>query len=125
MRLSEVRGERVFDVIADIIDPVAEIATSKEMEKLLERRTTPKGVDPRTYALQRVRRVVPKLIREHKGAFVAVMSAIGGVTPEQYLDGLTMASLLADVSDLLTDDAFTDFFTSLAPARDVPQPPSE
>lgn len=125
MRLSEVRGDRVFDVIADIIDPVAELATSKEMEQLLERRETPKGVNPRTYALQRVRRLLPKLIKEHKGAFVGIMSAIDGVTPEEYLDGLTMASLFADVADLLNDDTFTDFFTSVAPTKAEPQQTSD
>lgn len=125
MKLSEVKGERVFDVIADIIDPVAELATSKEMEKLLERRETPKGVNPRTYTLQRVRKTVPKLIKEHKGAFVAIMAAIDGVAPEEYLDGLTMTSLFADVSDLLNDDAFTDFFTSMGPTKAEPQQTSD
>lgn len=116
MKLSDVKGERVFDVIADIIDPVAAIATSDEFRELMEPRKAPKGVDDRTYALQRIRRLMPKLIRSHKASFAAIMASINDTTPEEYMEGLTLQSLYKDVTDLLTDDTFTDFFTSVAPS---------
>ena len=37
MRLSDIKGERVFDVIADIIDPIANIATRRHQHFLGEK----------------------------------------------------------------------------------------
>ena len=47
MRLSDVKGERTLDVIADIIDPIANIAEDKEASELFTRKKLPDGMDPR------------------------------------------------------------------------------
>ena len=37
MRLSDIKGDRVFDVIADIIDPIANIASDETASALFKR----------------------------------------------------------------------------------------
>ena len=44
MRLSDVRGERTLDVIADLIGPIAEIASDEEAAALFRREKVPEGV---------------------------------------------------------------------------------
>lgn len=113
MKLSEVRGERVFDVVADIIDPLAAIATCPEAKEMLSGMDCPEGADPREWRMGRIRQTLPKLIREQKANVVAILASIGGVKPEDYMRDMTLGSLMADIIELLNDEAFSDFFTSL------------
>lgn len=115
MKLSDVRGERVFDVIADLVEPVAAIATSKEVKELRKGGTRPKNMTPEEYALRKIRKSVPSLIRSHKGDAVLILSTIEGVTPEEYTEGLTLQKLIADASELMSDEVFMDFLASAAP----------
>lgn len=114
MRLSDIKGERVFDVIADLVDPVAAIATSDEVKELRTKRECPDGVDPRDYMAARIKRVLPKLIREHKGDAIKVLATIEGVTTEEYAESLTIPKLIADATDLVSDEVFLDFLASAA-----------
>ena len=49
MKLSKIKGERVFDVIADIINPIANIAEDKEAAALFQRQKLPDGVQRTLY----------------------------------------------------------------------------
>lgn len=112
MRLSEIKGERVFDVIADIIEPACSIAQDKEAADLFDRsKKRPEGMEPRDFALQRVKSAVPKLMRSHKDDLVAIMSAIEGVSADEYLEGLTMPKLIQGVYEILTDDDLLAFLS--------------
>lgn len=113
MRLSDVKGERVFDVVADIITPLIDIATSAEVKELLHPMPCPDGMDPREFMLGRIRQTAPSVLRNHKHDVVSVLAPIAGVTPEEYMEDMTFPSLLADVTELLQDEVFTDFLASL------------
>lgn len=112
MRLSDIKGERTLDVIADIIDPIANIAEDKEAAELFAKKLLPKGMTPRAFLLQRARKSVPVLLKQHKEDVIAVLSTIEGTSPEQYAKELNLAKLFKDCVDLLTDEAFMVFFTS-------------
>lgn len=112
MKLSDVRGERVFDVIADIIDPIANIAGDEVAAELFKRKRVPKGTSVRQFMMQRVKESVPTLLREHKRDVLTVLAAINGTSVEEYSEGLTLVSLLKDCTELLTDDVFTTLFIS-------------
>lgn len=110
MKLSDVRGERCIEVIADIIEPVASIAQDEEAAALFRREKCPEGMEPSEFVLRRVTASLPRLLRGHKADVVAVLAAIEGVTAEEYADGMTLASLVRDVAELLTDEEFAAFF---------------
>lgn len=112
MRLSEIKGERVFDVIADIIEPCCNIAQDEAAADLFDRsKGRPDGVSAKDFALERVRRSMPALMRAHKGDLVAILAAIEGVGQEEYMDGLTMPKLVQGVYEILTDEDLLAFLS--------------
>lgn len=112
MKLSDVKGERAFDVIAELVVPVANLAESEDVKALMTPKRKPKGLTAEQFMLQRVKEALPSIVREHKGDVVAILAAIAGVTPEEYVEGMSLPSLITDVIDLMTDDAFTAFLAS-------------
>lgn len=112
MRLSDIHGERVFDVIADIIDPIANIAEDDAASALFKREKLPEGMTAKEFATQRARKALPALLKGHKGDIIAILASIEGVSAESYKDALNLVKLMRDATELLSDDAFTALFIS-------------
>lgn len=112
MKLSDIRGDRVLDVIADIIDPIANIAQDKDVVAMFERKAVPEGMGAREFFAERMRKGMPVLLKGHKADIIAIMAAIDGVTPEQYAESLDLPKLFTDVMELVTDNALLDFLSS-------------
>ena len=112
MRLSDIKGDRAFDVIADIVDPVAAIAQDENVKAMFKRTALPEGVNARDFVIERIRKGLPSLLRKHKNELVTILAAIADVSPDEYVRGLSLAKLLADCYELLTDDTFIGLFTS-------------
>lgn len=111
MRLSDVKGERTLDVIAEIIEPVANIAEDPESAELFKRgEKPPEGMSAKEFLMGRIKKSVPALIRGHKDDLVAILAAIEGVSPADYRDGLNLVKLTADCIGLMTDSAFIELF---------------
>ena len=122
MKLSDIKGDRVLDVIADIIDPIANVAQDKDVAAMFEREAVPDGMEARDFFAQRMRKGLPVLLKGHKADIIAIMAAIEGVTPEQYVTSLDFPKLFTDVMELVTDDALLDFLSSSETGKgaDVP-----
>lgn len=112
MRLSDIQGERVFDVIADIIDPIANIAEDEQASAMFRREKLPEGMTAKAFLTQRARKSLPALFKGHKGDIIAILAAIGGVSDEQYKRELNPIKLMQDATELLTDEAFGALFLS-------------
>lgn len=112
MKLSDIHGERVFDVIADIIDPIANIAEDEKASTIFRREKLPEGITVKKFAMQRARKALPVLLKDHKGDIIAILAAIEGVSAESYKGALNLVKLMRDAAELLTDDAFTALFLS-------------
>lgn len=112
MRLSDIQGERVFDVIADIIDPIANIAEDEQASAMFRRERLPEGMTAKEFLIQRARKSLPALFKGHKGDIIAILAAIGGVSEEQYKRELNPIKLMQDATELLTDEAFGVLFLS-------------
>lgn len=112
MRLSEVRGERVFDVMADLIPPLCAIVTDKQVKSLFKQRTCPKGMEPRDFMLKRIQQAGPKIIKAHKDDLIDVLCIIGDLDRTEYVNGMTLMSLWSDVMELLSDEDFVSFLAS-------------
>ena len=110
MKLSEIKGERVFDVIAEVIDPIVSIAQDKEAAELFAPKEKPEDMEPWDFFLTRIKKSLPKLLRDHKEEFVTIMAAVNDTTPEKYKKNMTLATLLNDVVELVTDREFVSFF---------------
>lgn len=112
MRLSEIRGERVFDVIADIIEPCCNIAQDEAASDLFDRsKERPEGMSAKDFALERVKKAMPALMRSHKDDIIAILSSIEGVDPNEYRESLTMPKLVQGVFEMLTDEDLLAFLS--------------
>ena len=112
MKLSEINGERAFDVIADLIDPVCLIAKDPAVRELFVVKEVPEGANVAELALERLRKGIPALIKAHKGSLVAIFAALEGVSVDEYKSTLTFAKLLGDTTCILNDKEFLQLFIS-------------
>lgn len=112
MRLSDIKEDRTLEVIAEVIDPICNIAEDDEASAMFRREKLPEGMEPKKFLLARARKSLPVLLKKHKGDIIAILAAIEGVPPEEYKRALGMVKLLNDIVDLLADEAFTELFIS-------------
>lgn len=111
MRLSDVRGERTLEVIADIIEPLARIAKNPDVMRLFDGRNRPEGMTDGEYFANRAVKAIPAMLRDNRADVIEVLAAIDGVDPADYLASLTMPKLLRDVYETVTDDGLLSFLS--------------
>ena len=111
MRLSEVRGERVFDVIADIIEPACNIASDQTASALFRRGDRPEGMSGKDYALSKVRECLPSLLRDHKDDVIKILAAVEGSDVDEYRENVTMPTLIKGVYEMMTDEDLLAFLS--------------
>lgn len=104
MRLSDVKGERTLDVIAELVEPVANIASDKKVVEALKSGNGEVAATMRSF--------VPALLKTHRKEVLLILATIKGVTVKEYTADMTMASVLADCYELLTDSEFLGFLSS-------------
>ena len=112
MRLSDIKGDRTLDVIAEIIYPIANIAEDEEASAMFMRGKLAEGMTAKKFLMKRVRKSLPVLLKGHKADIIAILSAIEGVSAEEYAGALNLVKLVKDCTDLLTDEAFMQLFIS-------------
>ena len=112
MRLSDIKGDRTLEVIAEIIDPIANIAEDEEASVMFKREKLPEGMTAKKFLMSRVRKSLPALLKVHKADIIAILSSIEGVSTEEYAGALNLVKLVKDCTDLLTDEAFMELFIS-------------
>ena len=111
-KLGEIKGEEAFDVLADIMEPIANIASDKQAAELFGVRNLPKGMEVSEYVIHRLKTAVPALMRNHKEDIVTILAALSNVDREEYFSNLSLPSIINDFSDLMTDPIFNAFFTT-------------
>lgn len=112
MKLSDIKGADVLDVIADCIVPITNIAADEKAMALFKKQVVPEGTDVRAVAIKRLAAGVPPLMRDHKDDLVAILAAVNLTPVDEYAKELTLGKLITDLADLIGDPMFADFFTS-------------
>lgn len=102
MRLSDVKGERCLEVVADVIEPISNIANDPDFKKAVKSGGSQAAM---------LAKAAPTLIKGHKDDIVAILAAVEGVSPAEYAEGMTMAGLLKDAYELLTDEELLGFLS--------------
>lgn len=93
MRLSDIKGERALDVIADLIEPVSEILID-------DRVRTAFGGD----RLELVRII----LKEHKKQIIEILAILDGEDPATY--EISLVTLPAKILELLNDPELATLF---------------
>lgn len=107
MKLSELKGERAVEVIADLITPVANIAADQENLRLF-RVEKQEGETDRETAVRELTAKIPNLLRTHKRDVLAILCAVNGADP----DDLSLMDIIRGAVDLVNDQDFLSLFLS-------------
>ena len=116
MKLSDIKGERAIEVIADLIEPVANIATDKECADLFSVKPV-KGEDKNASARKHLVKKVPLLLRTHKRDVIQIIATIDWKS----VDDMNLFSITAALIGIVQDEALIELFTSAA--RSVEETP--
>lgn len=111
MRLSDVRGDRTLDVIADLVEPVCKIASDPDVVELFKPEDLSGEEAYRTVAKQ-MRKALPKIIKSHKSELVEVLAIVNGEDVDAYRESLTLPRLLKEGFELITDEDLIAFLSS-------------
>lgn len=107
MKLSEVKGEKALDMLADLIEPIMEIIEDKEVSKILKSRHNKDKVDSTKIILGRA---VSAAIKNHKKAVITILATLDDIPVDQY--ECNLLSLPKKMMDIINDPAIFDLFTS-------------
>lgn len=110
LQLSEIKGEKSMDILAEIIGPVTNIATDKKAAELFGRKPLPEDMTITEYVMTRIRAAFPALIKTHKKDLVKILSTLNEMSEAEYKKQLTMESMIVDMTTLITDPIFNAFF---------------
>ena len=111
MRLSDIKGERCLEVIADLIEPMTSIARDQRVARFFTAEEVPEGGTAEDLAAAKLADLAPVLLKEHKRDVIAILAALEGVGAEEYAEQLDMAKLIKGVTELLTDEALLAFLS--------------
>ena len=93
-KLSEIKGEEALDVLAEIIEPAAEIFTDENVKKALKSESRIKAAKI--------------ILKDHKKAILALMAALEETPVEEYKP--TLLALPALISEVLNDPELNSLF---------------
>jgi len=116
MKLSEIKGERAVEVIADLIEPIANIASDKECSDLFSVKPV-KDEDKKVTARKHLVKKVPLLLKTHKRDVIQIIATLDGKT----IDEMNLFSITAALIGMIQDEALIELFTSAA--RNVEETP--
>lgn len=112
MRLSDIKGERVLDVVADLIEPLCNIAETEEVKKLFTRDVVQDEKAAQELVLKKLRSYAPALIRSCKKDIIAVLAILDDKNPVEYENELTAFTLMRDLTTFLNDPVLMSLFLS-------------
>ena len=116
MKLSDIKGERAVEVIADLIEPIANIASDKECADLFSVKPV-NGENKNVTARKHLVKKVPLLLRTHKRDVIQVIATLDGKSVEE----MNLFSITSALIGMVQDEALIQLFTSAA--RSVEETP--
>lgn len=94
MRLSEIKGEQALDVVAEIIDPITELALDTEL------RGKPKIM------------MIKQALKSHREAVIAILAALDLKTVEEYKESMNLLTLPQQLLEIFNDPEMEMLFQS-------------
>lgn len=95
MKLSEIKGEKALDVLADLIEPLGEIATDKEIAK--------------TFSENRMK-AISIAIKNHKQAVLQCLAILEQKPVEEYIKEVNFLTLPVTILEILNDEELQKLF---------------
>lgn len=111
MGLADIKGDQCFDVFADIMGPMMNIAADEKALDFFKPHEVPDGEDENVYKAKIMKDFLPVLLKDHKEDFIAILAALDGVTPEEFTKDLTVPKLFQNVMSVFNDPLFRAFLS--------------
>lgn len=110
MKLSSIKGERTFDVLVEVMDPIFNIAQDEDVQAVFgSDRKRPEGMTDLEFGIYLMKEHLPKIVANHKDDFILILSTLEGVSRDEYIKKLTFPKLIKDATELLNDPTFRGF----------------
>ena len=95
MKISEFKNEDAIDLLADLIEPTANILADNEIQAAFKAETNKLTI-------------AKKCLKLHKKDVLEILAIVNGQTPEEYT--CNPISILVDLLAILNDKELVDFF---------------
>ena len=96
MKLSEIKGEKALDAMADLLDPLALIFADPEIQRSV------KNDEPKMI-------LVKKILKTHKKEAIQIMAILDGETPETY--EVSLLKIPLKLLEIINDPEVQSLFT--------------
>lgn len=97
MKLSEIKGEKSIDVLADLIEPASTIFSDEKVQKLFSEEATNKSA------------IIKYLLKNYKKEIIEIVAILNGETPEKCnINVFTLPKLILEI---LSDEELLSFFS--------------
>lgn len=100
MKLSDFKGEEALDVLADIIEPLTIMMSSKEVQALSKKKGT-KTID-----------YIKPIIKNNKKELIQILARLNNQTVDEYTAELSLITLPKQVLELISDPEVQSLFHS-------------
>lgn len=118
MKLSEITGARAVEVIAELIQPLANIAADRENISHLFNTQPKDGETNSESTIRSLKDNVPLLLKTHNADIRQILGIVNDEDPES----LSVPAIVKGTFDLLGDDDFMSLFMSAVPKEARRQP---
>jgi hypothetical protein len=95
VKLTDIQNEQALDVLADIIEPTAEILADEEVQRI--------------YKSEPKLKLATYIIRNYKKNIIEIMARLDGADPAEYK--FNLLTLPKKLLELLNDPDLADLFT--------------
>lgn len=109
MKLSELKGERAVEAIADLIEPLTNIATNRN--KWAKQNVKPvEGESKQEATARNLKEQLPVILRENKSDLLSIITIITGENAEE----MSLPRIMKESIELLSDKDLGDLFLSVS-----------
>ena len=117
MKLSEIKGERAVEVIADLIEPIANIAQDYQNFRVADDYRK-EGESDQEVAIRAFKEKIPDVMKTHKQDFLNILCTINDTSREE----LSVVDIINGVINLANDKDFMSLFLSAVNLEERTQP---
>jgi hypothetical protein len=107
MKLSEIKGDRALEVIADIMEPISNLVSDPAVKKIFENRKK-----------EPVIKKLPEVIKSHKPDIYKMLATLEGVNVEEYKKTTSLIKIIQDFTDMIMDESIQQLFISAKPVEE-------
>ncbi len=99
MRLSDYKGEKALDVLANMLEPATEILADSEVANSVGRGEAPV-------------KAVKIAIKRHKRAVIELLAALNDIPADEYAEQVSLLTLPKQLLELMNDKDVQSLFSS-------------